>query len=213
MIRIEHLQESEMQDVVDADGVMRILEEAGALQEGHFQLRGGLHSDTFFDIALALVDTDNALAMCTALAEQFKNFGIQTVVGPYRSGALIAQLVAVQLAQLTGKHVFAVPADKAEKGGYRLREVFRPFISGKDVLIVDDVFTKGGSITSIMEAIASFGGHVWGTGAIVNRGLVSPINLGIVNFVALATPSGSFWDPAIERCPLCANNTLLDSTD
>ena len=44
--------------------IVNILKESGALLNGHFQLRSGLHSDHFFQAALLLQYPDKAEIVC-----------------------------------------------------------------------------------------------------------------------------------------------------
>ena len=59
--------------------ILDILTGSGALLQGHFQLRSGLHSDRFFQAALVLQFPDRAEALCASLAEFFRGEKIDTV--------------------------------------------------------------------------------------------------------------------------------------
>src|SRR5437867_10435254 len=77
--------------------LLQILRETGALLEGHFVLRSGLHSRQFFQCALALQQMPVVEKLGRALADQVRWLGVQTVVAPAMGGLVIGQEVARQL--------------------------------------------------------------------------------------------------------------------
>ena len=62
--------------------IVNILKESGALLNGHFQLRSGLHSDHFFQAALLLQYPDKAETVCRHLAEKFRDCEVSAVISP-----------------------------------------------------------------------------------------------------------------------------------
>ena len=76
---------------------MQIFRDCGALLEGHFVLRSGLHSRQFFQCALALQQMPVVEKLGAALAAKLKPLGAVTVVSPAMGGLVIGQEVARQL--------------------------------------------------------------------------------------------------------------------
>ena len=74
--------------------IIEILESSGALLNGHFQLRSGLHSNRFFQAALLLQYPDKAETVCRFLAEQYKECGATAVISP-AVGGLIVGIIAI----------------------------------------------------------------------------------------------------------------------
>src|SRR5262245_7510525 len=64
------------------DEALQIFRRTGALLDGHFILRSGLHSRQFFQCALALQMMPVVEKFGRALAEQVRWLGVQTVVAP-----------------------------------------------------------------------------------------------------------------------------------
>ena len=64
------------------DEAMQIFRDSGALLEGHFILRSGLHSRQFFQCALALQQMPVVEKLGAALADKLRSLGAVTVVSP-----------------------------------------------------------------------------------------------------------------------------------
>ena len=77
--------------------VLQVFRDSGALLEGHFILRSGLHSRQFFQCALALQQMPTVEKLGAALAAKVKPLGAVTVVSPAMGGLVIGQEVARQL--------------------------------------------------------------------------------------------------------------------
>ncbi len=141
--------------------IIDILKSANALLEGHFKLRSGLHSNRFFQAALLLQYPDKAEKVCAALAENFKNKGVETVISPAVGGLIVGQEVARALG------VRAIFADKVNdelvlKRGFAIKP-------GEKVLVAEDVITRGGRVQQTVDLVRSLGGEVVGIAVIVDR--------------------------------------------
>ena len=79
------------------DEVLQIFRDTGALLEGHFVLRSGLHSRQYFQCALALQQMPIVEKIGAVLAEKVRQLGAVTVIAPALGGLVIGQEVARQL--------------------------------------------------------------------------------------------------------------------
>ncbi|HON07448.1 MAG TPA: orotate phosphoribosyltransferase [Verrucomicrobiota bacterium] len=140
---------------------LKIFKETGALLEGHFVLRSGLHSRQYFQCALALQDMPTVEKFGAALAEKVKGLNVQTVIAPAMGGLVIGQEVA---RQLKARFIFT----EKEGGSLVLR---RGFIihPGERILVVEDVVTRGGRVKETMDIVRKNGGVVAGVAMIVDR--------------------------------------------
>ena len=77
--------------------VLHRFRSSGALLEGHFVLRSGLHSRQFFQCALALQSMPEVEKFGAALANQLRALNATTVIAPAMGGLVIGQEVARQL--------------------------------------------------------------------------------------------------------------------
>ncbi|MFN3409548.1 MAG: orotate phosphoribosyltransferase [Limisphaerales bacterium] len=143
------------------DEVLEIFRRTGALLEGHFILRSGLHSRQFFQCALALQHMPDVERLGAALADQVRGLGVATVIAPAMGGLVIGQEVARQLG---ARFIFA----EKEEGRLVLRRGFK-IVPGERVLVVEDVVTKGGRVRETMDIVRASEGEVAGIAMVVDR--------------------------------------------
>jgi orotate phosphoribosyltransferase len=148
--------------------VLQVFRDTGALLEGHFILRSGLHSRQFFQCALALQQMPVVEKLGAALAAKVRPFGAVTVVAPAMGGLVIGQEVARQLGV---RFIFV----EKEEGRLVLRRGFK-IAADEKILVVEDVVTKGGRVQETLDIVRAHGGDVAGAAAIVDR------SNGAVNF-------------------------------
>ena len=176
-----------------------VLREVGALQEGHFLLSSGRHSDRYIEKFALLMRPRETEQVCRGFAERFADAGVETVAGPTTGGILLAFEVARQLG------VRAVYAERAEGGvrrEFRRGATFRP---GERVLVVDDILTTGGSVRDTLAALEQQGVEVVGVGVLVDRS-GGQVDFG-VPLVPLLALDIATYDPA--DCPLCRDGVPL----
>lgn len=143
------------------DEVLNVFRDTGALLEGHFVLRSGLHSRQFFQCAVALQDMPTVERLGEALARKAARLEAVTVIAPAIGGLVIGQEVARQLRL---RFIFA----EKEEGKLVLRRGFK-IERGEKFLVVEDVVTKGGRVQETIEIVHAHGGYVAGVAAIVDR--------------------------------------------
>ena len=157
--------------------VLQVFRDTGALLEGHFILRSGLHSRQFFQCALALQHMPTVEKLGAALAAKVRGLGAVTVVAPAMGGLVIGQEIARQLGV---RFIFV----EKEEGKLVLRRGFKISASEK-ILVVEDVVTKGGRVQETMEIVRTHGGNVLGVAMVVDRSNGST-QLGVPMFSLMA---------------------------
>ena len=183
---------------MNKNDILKCFTDSGALLEGHFKLRSGLHSNRFFQAALLLQYPEVAERLCTQLASKFKDKGISAVISPAVGGLIVGH----ELAKALG--VRAIFADK-ENDQLILK---RGFSIAKDekILVGEDVITRGGRVQQTIDLVRQLGGQVAGIAVIVDR------SMGNVSFdiahESLLKLELETYDP--ENCPLCADNIGLE---
>jgi orotate phosphoribosyltransferase len=165
--------------------VLQIFRDTGALLEGHFILRSGLHSRQFFQCALALQQMPVVEKLGAALAAKVKSLGAVTVVAPAMGGLVIGQEVARQLGL---RFIFV----EKEEGKLVLRRGFK-IAAGEKILVVEDVVTKGGRVQETIEIVRANGGNVVGVAMVVDRSN-GQTQLGVPQFSLIALQVETF-DP------------------
>lgn len=156
--------------------ILQVFRDTGALLEGHFVLRSGLHSRQYFQCALALQDMPTVEKFGAALAQKLKGFGALTVVSPAMGGLVLGQEVARQLRL---RFIFV----EKEDGKLVLRRGFK-IAPGEKVLVVEDVVTKGGRVQETVDIVRALGGVVLGIGIAVDRS-GGQVNFGVPMFSLL----------------------------
>ncbi len=143
------------------DEVLQIFRDTGALLEGHFILRSGLHSRQYFQCALALQQMPIVEKVGGALADKVRQLKPATVVAPAMGGLVIGQEVARQLGV---RFIFV----EKEEGKLVLRRGFK-ISPGEEILVVEDVVTKGGRVQETIDIVRANGGIVLGVAMVVDR--------------------------------------------
>jgi orotate phosphoribosyltransferase len=152
---------------------LALFRQTGALLEGHFLLRSGLHSRQFFQCALALQQMPIVERFGAALAEKLRPLGAATVMSPAMGGLVIGQEVARQLGL---RFIFA----EKEEGRLVLRRGFK-LAPGEKCLVVEDVVTKGGRAQETIDIVRAHGGQVAGLAMLVDRS-DGAVQLGVPTF-------------------------------
>ena len=177
----------------DAEDILADLRAHGALLDGHFVLRSGLHSNRYFQCALALEDPRFAERVGQALAARFRADRIDAVVSPALGGIVPGHEVARALG---ARSLFA---EKNDAGCLEVRRfTLRP---GERVLVVEDVVTRGGRVTETLEAVRAAGAEPVGVAVILDRsGGEARFD---VRTESLARVEAEVHQP--DACPMCRN--------
>ena len=118
-----------------------VLERVGAFRAGHFVFTSGRHGDKYINKDALYPFTDETSNLCRAMAERFKDSGVDVVIGPAVGAAILSQWVAHHLKEMTGREIFAVYADKDGEGGFIVKRGYDRLIDGKKTLVVEDLMT------------------------------------------------------------------------
>jgi orotate phosphoribosyltransferase len=172
-----------------SDQVLEVFRRCGALLHGHFILRSGLHSRTFFQCALVLQDPVATSELCGALVEKLKieKWVFHSVISPAMGGILVGHEVARHMGR---RHIFA---EKVE-GQLKIRRFeVKP---GEKFLVAEDVITTGSAVREVIERVKEAGGEVVGVACLVNRSESKP-ELGAPMCSLLPLPVETFSPSAV----------------
>ena len=157
--------------------VLQVFRETGALLEGHFILRSGLHSRQYFQCALALQLMPTVEKLGAELAQKTRSLNAVTVVSPVMGGLVLGQEVARQLGL---RFIFV----EKEEGKLSLRRGFK-ISPGERILVVEDVVTKGGRVQETIDIVRAHHGQVVGVAMAVDRS-GGEVKFGVPMFSLLA---------------------------
>jgi orotate phosphoribosyltransferase len=177
--------------MLSAEQVRAILQETGAVQEGHFLLSSGLHSPVYIQCALVFQHPHHAQRLGAEMAGLFADDRVDVVISPAVGGIVTGQEVARALG------VRAIFAER-ESGTMRLRRGFR-IEPEERVLVADDVITRGGSVGETLEVVKASAGEAVGIAVVVDRS-GGDLNWD-VPLRSLLRMEAVTYPP--EECPLC----------
>src|ERR1700722_12919012 len=182
-----------------SDDVTRILEEVGAVRQGHFELTSGLHSGTYVQCALVLQYPKYAEQLGRELAAEFMDLRVDCVASPALGGLIIGHEVARAIPpDPDGKPHRAIFGERDSLGPLTLRRGFR-VEPDEHVLVIEDVWTTGGSTCETIRVLEEAGARVVAAGALIDRS-GGKIELP-VRTEALVELKIESYDPSV--CPLC----------
>jgi orotate phosphoribosyltransferase len=144
-----------------SEDLLALFRKTGALLDGHFILRSGLHSRQYFQCAILLQHTDVAAQVCGQLADKLRTFDCDTVISPALGGIIVGQEVGRALGK---RHIFV----EKEAGGLALRRGFK-IDQGERFIVAEDVVTRGGRVQQTIDIVRAHGGIVSAVGVIVDR--------------------------------------------
>jgi orotate phosphoribosyltransferase len=183
-----------------SEDLLALFRQTGALLEGHFILRSGLHSRQFFQCALLLQHTEIAARVCGQLADKLRDLNCDAVISPALGGIVVGQEVGRSLGK---RHIFA----EKEAGGLVLRRGFK-ISPGEKFVVAEDVVTRGGRVQETIDIVRQHGGEVVGVGVIVDRSggarpdfgcpFVSLVEMNVETFSADQIPADLASIPAVK---------------
>ncbi|MBN2703802.1 MAG: orotate phosphoribosyltransferase [Pontiellaceae bacterium] len=182
------------------EDVLKIFEKTGALLNGHFELRSGLHSNRFFQCALVLQYPRIAGQLCEALVEKMKqelqDLEVDTVIAPAMGGITIGHDVARALGV---RFIFVEKENNALKlRRFKIKE-------GECFVVAEDVVTRGGRVQETIDIVKENGGVVSAIGILVNRsGGKAEFDVPLVSLLDIEPVT---YDPS--DCPLCREGLEL----
>ncbi len=188
---------------------------SGALRDGHFLLKSGLHGERYLEKFQVLQYPAAVTELCGYMADLVRDAHgrptVDVVVGPTTGGVILAFEVARQLGV---RGIFAEEVRDAD--GTTHREFRRGFALDprERVYLVDDILTTGGSLVAMLPAIESTGAELVLASVIADRsgGLretVSPTSgrrYPVASLWVLDVPT---FQAGPATCPACAAGSPL----
>lgn len=181
--------------------ILCLLQEHGAIVEGHFQMPSGFHSQTYVQTSLLMQHPHLAQKIAQALSEKFSQKA-DVIMALTPSNSVLAQ----EVARVRGAR--AIFASKDENGQMILKHNFT-LKPGDKVLLVDDVTVGGRKVLQAVKLAESAGAEVFGVAVIVDRSMgYLPLTLPLR--ALLAYPMQIF---TAKECPLCASKVPFTKLD
>jgi len=192
--------------------VLQVLGKVGAvITDSHIVYTSGKHGAAYVNKDAVYPHTTETSRLCRAIAEQFADDKVEVVIAPAIGGVILSQWTAYHLTEMNGYEVFGVYAEKSEGGdAFVIKRGYDKLIAGKNVLVVEDILTTGGSAKKVVEVTRAIGGNVVGLGVLCNRGEITPQDVADVpKLTSLVNVKLDAWDEA--TCPLCEQNVPVNT--
>ncbi len=191
--------------------VVEILKKIGAvITNSHFVYTSGKHGDVYINKDALYPHTAETSRVGEMFAQKFKNKDIDVVAGPALGGIILSQWTAYHLSKLKGKEVLGVYTEKTPEKNQIFTRGYDKLVKGKNVLVVEDLTTTGGSVRKVVDSVKAAGGNVVAVCVMVNRDPVN-VNSETVDapFSALGILPAKAYDEAV--CPLCKKGVPINT--
>ena len=193
------------------DNVVDILKKVGAvITDSHFVYTSGKHGSVYINKDAVYPHTEETSEIGQLFAEKFKDMDIDVVAGPALGGIILSQWTAYHLSKLKGKEVLGVCTEKTPEKNQVFTRGYDKLVKGKNVLVIEDLTTTGGSVRKVVDSVKAAGGKVVAVCVMVNR---DPVNVTseVVGgpFSALGILKASAFDEV--TCELCKKNVPINT--
>lgn len=195
--------------------ILERLDQSGSvILDEHFIYTSGQHGSGYINMDPIFPNISLVSEIVSSMLVPWDTSSIQTVAAPAVGAIELAVLAADAITTdryntgaLMERDVAVVWADKNGKEFAFERAGFVKHLTGKRVLVVEDLLTTGGSVLKVCREVEKQGGVVIGVSVIVNRGGVTAEQLGIPRLEALAEVSFTAMDA--EACELCRDGVPI----
>jgi orotate phosphoribosyltransferase len=188
-----------------------VLRETGALREGHFEYPGGLHSNEYLQVPLALRYYQHARTLSVGLSRRLRaNSEIRamipqlSIVAPATGGLPVAYGVCEAL------RAHRVYWAERNEDGLPLR--FRQFLEqtpGESVVLVDDILRSGSNLSEMRALLESRGATVLAAAVVIYQPTPRTKDFGSLPLYFLAKLEATYYTDAAS-CDLCKQGVPLE---
>ena len=143
----------------EAEIILELAKERGALKFGEFKLSAGGTSSYYFDGRLITLDPEGAYHVARAIIPILKECRAEAIAGPTLGADPIVSSLAV-MSYLDGDPIpgLIVRMEAKQHGG--MRAIEGPLAQGSRVAVVDDACTTGSSLLHAIDAVEEAGCQV-----------------------------------------------------
>lgn len=150
--------------------VIEILKNVGAvLTNDHFVYTSGKHGSVYINKDALYPHTAETSEVGQMFANKFKNMDINVVAGPALGGIILSQWTAYHLSKLKRKEILGVYTEKTSDKQQVFTRGYDRLVKGKNVLVIEDLTTTGGSVRKVVDSVKAAGGNVVAVCVMVNR--------------------------------------------
>lgn len=192
-------------------GVVELLKNIGAIiTDSHFVYTSGRHGSVYIRKDMLYPHTQKTSQACWLIAKKFKDKDIDIVVGPSIGGIILSQWTAFHLTQLKKKEILGVFTEKDENNNQIFKRDYDKLVKNRQVLIVEDLATTGGSVKKVVKSVERAGGKVVAVCVMINR---DPKNITSKTIGSPLSCLGVFKAESFDQknCPFCKRNIPINT--
>jgi len=197
---------------IEKERLRRFGEVGAIITDSHIVYTSGKHGSAYVNKDAIYPHTHLTCDLCKDIATAFAKDNVEVVLAPEKGGIILSQWVAywLQLNNISSPEILSAYAEK-DDDGFVLKRGYGKIVSGKRVLVVEDLLNTGGSAFKTVELARSVDANVIGVGALCNRGNVTARHLGDVpKLFSLVNVSMEAFNA--DSCPLCRTGVPINTT-
>lgn len=192
--------------------VIEILKSVGAIiTDSHFVYTSGRHGSVYINKDALYPHTKETSEVGRLFAEKYKDEEIDVVVGPALGGIILSQWTAYHASHLLNREVLGVYTEKTAENNQQFTRGYGNLIKDRQILVIEDLTTTGGSVKKVVDAVVQAGGNVVAVCVMVNR------DPKLVNQTMFNAPFSSLGvleaeSYAASDCPLCKKKIQINTS-
>ena len=191
---------------------LELLKKTNAIfMDSHFVGTSGRHMSTYINKDALYPHTLETSRMGELFAEKNKDLDFDVVAAPALGGIILSTWTAYHLTKLKGKEILGIYTEKTADGDQILTRGYDKLVTGKNILVIEDLATTGGSVIKVVNRIKQTGGNVVGVSLMVNK------NVETVTSELVGAPLN--WLSELktetytqEACPLCKAGVPINTS-
>lgn len=180
------------------------------ITDGHFVGTSGLHMPTYINKDALYSHPLKSSEIGQLFAKKYAGADIDIVAAPALGGIILSQWTAYHLTKLKGHEVQGVYTEKTPDKNQVFTRGYDKLVKGKNVLVVEDLTTTGGSVKKVVDSVRAVGGTVVAVCVMVNRDpqtvTADTIGAPFDSLDTLVVPTYKEQD-----CPLCRDNVPVNT--
>lgn len=186
------------------DEVVRVLRETGALRDGHFEYPGGLHSNEYLQVPIAMRYYQQQRMLTVGLSRLLRSHPEIRAIIPQLSivaPATAGLPVAYGLCEALRAHQ-VYWADREEHGEALQFRQYLETCPGEQVIVVDDILRTGKRLQELKSLLEGRGATVVAVAVVIYQPTPETPSFGSLPFYYLAKLEASYYSDAA-NCELC----------
>lgn len=139
------------------------------MTDDHFVYTSGKHGEVYVNKDAVYPHPEEVSQVGQLFAEKYKDADIDVVAAPALGGIILSTWTAYHLTKMKGKEILGVYAEKMPDKSMAFTRGYDALIRGKNVLVIEDLVTTGGSVKKVVDLVRETGGNVTAVCVMVNR--------------------------------------------